>query len=68
MYITNSFFSDMGPYIKSVVDSYTKSEQLEEFAYSWSLEEEPYIQERIFQLKCKELFDLIDQDVIDSIT
>lgn len=57
-------FTDMESFFKQIVDTFTKSDELEEFAILWSIEEDQYIRERIFQLKCQELFDLIDQDVM----
>ena len=53
----------MESFFKDIVDTFTKSEDLIEFATLWSLEEDPYVKEKIFQLKCQELFNLIDQDV-----
>lgn len=49
-------FTDMESFFKQIVDTFTKSDELEEFAILWSIEEDQYIRERIFQLKCQESF------------
>lgn len=57
----------MNSFFKEIVDIYTKSDELKKIATLWGLEEDPYVQERIFQLKCQEFSELIDQDVMISI-
>jgi len=49
--------------MKNTIDTYSKWEELEEFASLMAIDDHPYVKRRVFELKCQELFDLIDQDV-----
>lgn len=53
----------MNDFLKNIIDTFTKSDDVQEFAILVGLEEDPYIKLRIFQLQCQELFKLIEEDV-----
>lgn len=53
----------MEDFLKSIVDSFTNSKELEQFSDLIGISEDQYVKEKVFRLKYKELFGLIDQDV-----
>lgn len=53
----------MEDFLKSIVDSFTNSKELEQFSDLIEISEDQYVKEKVFRLKYKELFGLIDQDV-----
>lgn len=53
----------MEDFLKSIVDSFTNSKELEQFSDLIGISEDQYVKEKVFRLKYKELFGLIDQHV-----
>ena len=53
----------MDEFMKNIVDSYTDAKELEEFAALVGIDGEEYVTRRIFELKCQELFMMIERDV-----
>ena len=51
--------------LKEIIDSFERSQDLEEFAVLWCMEGDTYIQQRIIELKWKELQEEMDLQIIE---
>lgn len=54
----------MHSFFKDIIDTYTNSNELKEFAVSWSLDEEPYVKKKeCFSCNVNNLFERIEKNV-----